>query len=72
MAVEPMVMTPEQASAFVAGEVRKWKTVAADREDPRRLIRLRRHSSMRRDAASLCRRASYFMAAMVFNWSIDP
>jgi len=22
-----MVMTPEQASAFVAGEVRKWKTV---------------------------------------------
>src|SRR5207302_1143073 len=29
MAVEPMVMTPEQASAFVAGEVRKWKTVAA-------------------------------------------
>jgi tripartite-type tricarboxylate transporter receptor subunit TctC len=29
MAVEPMVMTPEQASAFVAGEVRKWKAVAA-------------------------------------------
>jgi len=29
MAVEPMVMTPEQASTFVAGEVRKWKTVAA-------------------------------------------
>ncbi len=29
MAVEPMVMTPEQTSAFVAGEVRKWKTVAA-------------------------------------------
>jgi tripartite-type tricarboxylate transporter receptor subunit TctC len=29
MAVEPMVMTREQASAFVAGEVRKWKTVAA-------------------------------------------
>jgi len=29
MAVEPMVMTPEQSSAFVAGEVRKWKTVAA-------------------------------------------
>ena len=29
MAVEPMVMTPEQAGAFVAGEVRKWKTVAA-------------------------------------------
>ena len=29
MAVEPMVMTPEQASAFVAAEVRKWKTVAA-------------------------------------------
>jgi tripartite-type tricarboxylate transporter receptor subunit TctC len=29
MAVEPMVMTPEQASAFVAGEVRKWTTVAA-------------------------------------------
>jgi tripartite-type tricarboxylate transporter receptor subunit TctC len=28
MAVEPMVMTPEQASAFVAAEVRKWKTVA--------------------------------------------
>ena len=27
MAVEPMKMTPEQASAFVAGEVRKWKTV---------------------------------------------
>ena len=29
MAVEPMVMTPEQESAFVAGEVRKWKSVAA-------------------------------------------
>jgi tripartite-type tricarboxylate transporter receptor subunit TctC len=29
MAVEPMAMTPEQASAFVAGEVRKWKSVAA-------------------------------------------
>ena len=29
MAVEPIVMTPEQASAFVAGEVRKWKSVAA-------------------------------------------
>ena len=29
MAVEPMVMTPEQASAFVAHEVRKWKGVAA-------------------------------------------
>ncbi len=29
MAVEPIVMTPEQASAFVAGEVRKWKAVAA-------------------------------------------
>src|SRR3954452_17014238 len=29
MAVEPMNMTPEQASAFVAAEVRKWKTVAA-------------------------------------------
>src|SRR5205814_7882616 len=29
MAVDPMVMTPEQASAFVAGEVRQWKTVAA-------------------------------------------
>jgi tripartite-type tricarboxylate transporter receptor subunit TctC len=29
MAVEPMVMTPEQTSAFVAGEVRKWKAVAA-------------------------------------------
>jgi tripartite-type tricarboxylate transporter receptor subunit TctC len=29
MAVEPTVMTPEQASAFVAAEVRKWKTVAA-------------------------------------------
>jgi tripartite-type tricarboxylate transporter receptor subunit TctC len=29
MAVEPIVMTPEEASAFVAGEVRKWKTVAA-------------------------------------------
>jgi tripartite-type tricarboxylate transporter receptor subunit TctC len=28
MAVEPMVMTPEEASAFVAGEVRKWKAVA--------------------------------------------
>src|SRR4051812_23893056 len=27
MAVEPMVLTPEQASAFVAGEVRKWKAV---------------------------------------------
>jgi len=29
MAVEPMNMTPDQASAFVAGEVKKWKTVAA-------------------------------------------
>jgi tripartite-type tricarboxylate transporter receptor subunit TctC len=29
MAVEPMNMTPEQANAFVAGEVRKWNTVAA-------------------------------------------
>lgn len=29
MAVEPLVMTPEQASAFVASEVRKWKAVAA-------------------------------------------
>src|SRR3954449_13196269 len=29
MAGEPMVMTPEQASAFVAAEVRKWKAVAA-------------------------------------------
>jgi tripartite-type tricarboxylate transporter receptor subunit TctC len=29
MAVEPLVMTPEQTSAFVAGEVRKWKAVAA-------------------------------------------
>jgi tripartite-type tricarboxylate transporter receptor subunit TctC len=29
MAVEPIVMAPEQASAFVAAEVRKWKTVAA-------------------------------------------
>jgi len=29
MAVEPLVMTPEQASAFVAAEVRKWKSVAA-------------------------------------------
>jgi tripartite-type tricarboxylate transporter receptor subunit TctC len=29
MAVEPMNMTPEQTSAFVANEVRKWKTVAA-------------------------------------------
>jgi tripartite-type tricarboxylate transporter receptor subunit TctC len=29
MAVEPMHMTPEQASAFVAEEVRKWKTVVA-------------------------------------------
>jgi tripartite-type tricarboxylate transporter receptor subunit TctC len=29
MAVEPLVMTPEQASAFVVAEVRKWKSVAA-------------------------------------------
>ncbi|TAK86611.1 MAG: tripartite tricarboxylate transporter substrate binding protein [Betaproteobacteria bacterium] len=29
MAVEPMVMTLEQTSAFVADEVRKWKSVAA-------------------------------------------
>jgi len=29
MAVEPIVMTPEQASDFVAAEVRKWKAVAA-------------------------------------------
>ena len=28
MAIEPLVMTPEQSSAFVAGEVQKWKTVA--------------------------------------------
>jgi len=28
MAVEPMVMLPEQVSAFMAGEVRKWRTVA--------------------------------------------
>lgn len=27
MAIEPLVMTPEQSSAFVAGEVRKWKAV---------------------------------------------
>jgi tripartite-type tricarboxylate transporter receptor subunit TctC len=29
MAVEPIVMTPEQTSAFVADELRKWKAVAA-------------------------------------------
>jgi len=29
MAVEPMVMNREQASSFVATEVRKWKSVAA-------------------------------------------
>jgi len=29
MAVEPMVMTPEQASAFVTAEEKKWKAVAA-------------------------------------------
>jgi len=29
MAVEPLVMTPEQSSVFVAAEVRKWKAVAA-------------------------------------------
>src|ERR671922_282140 len=29
MAVEPIVIAPQQASAFVAGEVRKWKAVAA-------------------------------------------
>jgi tripartite-type tricarboxylate transporter receptor subunit TctC len=29
MAVEPMHMTPGEASAFVASEVQKWKTVAA-------------------------------------------
>jgi tripartite-type tricarboxylate transporter receptor subunit TctC len=29
MAVEPMNLSAEQASAFVAAEVRKWKTVAA-------------------------------------------
>jgi tripartite-type tricarboxylate transporter receptor subunit TctC len=29
MAIEPIVMTPEQTNAFVAGEVRKWKTVVA-------------------------------------------
>src|SRR3954463_10252849 len=28
MAVEPLVMTPEQSSAFVAAEVRKWNAVA--------------------------------------------
>ena len=29
MAVEPMVMTPEHASAFVTAEEKKWKAVAA-------------------------------------------
>lgn len=29
MAVKPLVMTPEQANPFVAGEVHRWKTVAA-------------------------------------------
>ena len=29
MAVEPIVMTPEQTNAFVVGEARKWKGVAA-------------------------------------------
>lgn len=29
MAIEPIVMTPEQTNTFVAGEVRKWKNVAA-------------------------------------------
>jgi tripartite-type tricarboxylate transporter receptor subunit TctC len=29
MAIEPLVMTPEQSSAFVAAEVQKWKTIAA-------------------------------------------
>jgi tripartite-type tricarboxylate transporter receptor subunit TctC len=29
MAIEPLVMTPEQSSAFIAGEVQKWKAVAA-------------------------------------------
>jgi tripartite-type tricarboxylate transporter receptor subunit TctC len=29
MAVEPMAMAPKQASAFVAGEVQKWRSVAA-------------------------------------------
>ena len=29
MAVEPIVMKPDQASAFVESEVRKWKAVAA-------------------------------------------
>jgi len=28
MAVEPMSLTPEQTNAFVAGEVKKWKSVA--------------------------------------------
>src|SRR5205085_9549663 len=32
MAVEPIVMTPEQASDFVAAEVRKGKAVAAAAE----------------------------------------
>ena len=28
MAIEPLSMTPEQSVAFIAGEVRKWRTVA--------------------------------------------
>jgi tripartite-type tricarboxylate transporter receptor subunit TctC len=29
MAIEPLVMTPEQSSAYVANEVQKWKTVTS-------------------------------------------
>jgi tripartite-type tricarboxylate transporter receptor subunit TctC len=29
MAIEPLVMTPEQSATFIAAEVQKWKTVAA-------------------------------------------
>ena len=29
MAIEPLVLTPEQSNAFIAGEVQKWKTIAA-------------------------------------------
>lgn len=29
MAIEPLVLTPEQSNAFIAGELQKWKTIAA-------------------------------------------
>ena len=29
MAIDPLVLTPEQTKAFIAGEIDKWKNIAA-------------------------------------------